>query len=430
MPTTYLATSMWTDPEEQGMIERLSNMNSWNGRLGSAGFAENTVLATEGGGPVMGVEMEISTNEPDLRKFTLNSPIPFIYGKSDSSISTAAEGQSYRNPYELVSIPADWAHQRMNWASIFKANKQTDIYRGAASTNGLHVHLSVENFEDDNHRKRFVTFLTMNCPTQKAFLIAVSQRTEDQFNRYSGLMSYSVEEMKEMPYSIYSTSVIRRNSGSGSDPAAVFTRYGTIEVRLFRGVWNFASFLSSLSFVSELVEWTRDKTWEQMFETSVPVGRMFFDHVLTLDDSKDNVYLKAAMQAIQPCFNAVEQAETLEDITFCRRNASSLEEGCAFYTAQGAAYAVQIMGESVYQVVHEAHHPLHQRPQTRPRQGQGRRNQVRNYVVRYRDDVFSSDTESGRDIQDYMTFTVNNTTLPRVEELSDTDLDNIAHASE
>lgn len=418
MPTTYLADTMWTEPEEIAMRERLSQVNSWNGRTANAGFPEDTILATEGGGPLMGIELEISTPHPDPCTFTLNTPIPFIYAKTDSSISAPGYGN---RGYELVSVPADLAHQRMNWASIFKANKRTDIYRDAASTNGLHVHLGIDNtFDDFEHQRRFVAFFTANNPAQKAFLLAVSQREERMYNRYAGSLSYSFNDLKEMSSSSLTDTAVRGNASGGGDPCAVFTRYGTIEVRLFRGVWNFGSFLSSLAFVSEMVEWTRDNTWEHIFENETAPGRLFYEHVMeNLDDTRDHRHLRAMMRAIQPCFAGEEQADILRDVEFCQQQRHDLSEGSRFRTQQGAEYAVRMLGEGIYCVSFE------ETNRSRARRGEGKP-----YVVRYRDDVFTSDGGDDTQLQEYLNFNRSNTTLSRIPELSDDELDAIVFVNE
>lgn len=331
----------WPD-EYHHLKDNLRNVHGWRSTAQDVGFPSEEgspyLLGCEDGGPLMGVELEVSTTEL-CSKFTLATPFPAVWAKSDSSISSAAFG---RMGFELVSVPADLAHQKVIWSNIFKNTRHlTEVCRDAQNTCGLHIHFDVETtFQDQEHLRRFALFFANANKQQRDFLIAYSQRSDESFERYSNTPSRTVRELFDADWPTF---VARLTRGDSGNPVATFTRHGTVELRLFRGIWNFAYMLSCFEMAEAVIEWTKDCDRHDIEHSGAPqayAGTRFFNWLKEEGEGREEKW-KYLFQSISSVFKLLQNKEAKEiqkDVERFRNYGAS--EGSVFRTRKGAEYAL------------------------------------------------------------------------------------------
>lgn len=401
MPSPYAGymANDWSNEEKDGVGLRIRECLNYSASFEAAGFPPNYFLQDEDNpGLMMGVELEVSTSEPP-REFTWNTPFPAIYAKPDSSISSPGFGGQ---GFELVTVPADMAHQKAIWANVFRNTKGCDVYRDADTTNGLHIHLDQESsFEDDEHLKKFCAFFLSSKPKQKAWLMTVAQRTQHSFDSYchtarrnERLNTMSIADMRE----IFS----RR---SGGHYAVCFSRYNTVELRVFRGVYSYASMLSAFEFLEAIVQWTKDSTMEEVYNHTggLTPGRRFHEWVLADTDNNKWRYLKASFRVMQTFFETEAVVVAQEEIEGIRSGRLGAEEGEVFTTEAAAQYACRFRGTNILSYVQESDE---------------------RFRIVWSSNVFGdSSSETAELLERSMQFREENTKKPRLEEVDDDSLE-------
>lgn len=393
----YMAAE-WTPEEKERIAERNRSVLNYTSNSESAGFPHNYFLQDEDNPSLMmGVELEVSTPEP-VKLFTWNTPFPALYAKQDSTISSPEYG---RDGFELVSVPADMNHQKTIWANVFRNTKGSRVYRDADTGNGLHIHLDLDtSFEDDEHIQRFCAFLLSGKLKQKSWLVAVSQRTEQSFMRYcrtahdrDRLNSLTLGQLKD-----------HFNRNGSYSYAASFSRYNTLEVRLFRGIYSYANMLSCFEFTEALVEWTKSATMEEAYNLTggTSPGRRFHNWVLADTRTSKWRHLKANFRAMQTFFDTESVALVNSEIESLRSGHMGCDEGSVFQTEMGAQYACRMAGNDILSYVPDGDL----------------------YRLVWSDNIFSSgDEETNELLSRSLKFNEDNTKVPRLEEVPDNDLD-------
>lgn len=192
-----------------------------------------------------GVELELTTD------YSVNELIDaqhslFFLAKNDSSISG-----SKRFRYELVTVPMSLRAQKMYWARWFNKLDYNKFDTTRNTTNGMHVHIGRDHFDDENHVKRMAWFY--NNPANRDILVDISQRDERGLNSYATMYSWSGDMSKKDAIRNCDKYVGQLrgavNLGSGK---------GTVEVRLFKGIVSYACIVKNLEFVDAVLNYTSE----------------------------------------------------------------------------------------------------------------------------------------------------------------------------
>jgi len=194
-----------------------------------------------------GVEVELATNKTPKEMIDLQGdPIGFIL-KNDASIT----GTKSRK-YECVTMPLDMVEHRKLWTRFFNnVGDKGDFDVSTQTNNGMHVHISKSLFTKD-HLKNFTWFIT--APEHREFIIQISQRSQESFDRWSGCPSYSAFAKHSRAYNdcVNQVTHIRGAVNVGNT-----RNKPTVEVRIFKGIVSCAEVLRNLEFVDSVFEFTR-----------------------------------------------------------------------------------------------------------------------------------------------------------------------------
>ncbi len=194
-----------------------------------------------------GVELELTTDKTAKDMITLQGdPVGFLV-KQDSSISG-----SKRHKYECVTMPMEMVDHRKLWTRFFaNVGSKNDFDVSTQTNNGMHVHIARSLFTDD-HLKQFTWFIT--APEHREFILLLSQRTQDSFDRWSPAPKYT-------NYQTHLKAFKNCVSAVGSLRGAVNTgntrNKPTVEVRIFKGIVSCAEVLRNLEVVDAIFEFTR-----------------------------------------------------------------------------------------------------------------------------------------------------------------------------
>lgn len=201
-----------------------------------------------------GIELEVERTNSKIDPNRMAGMISgdHLYFKKDGSIS---------NGFEIVSHPLSYEWIKAN-EDTFKTmcNLLADSgYRSYDSTTcGMHIHVS-KNLFTTWHLYRFMKFFQDN----KSFVIKVSQRKEDQFNRWAGFA-----DSGENPEFIGDNLIIKVKNktthGRNRYLAINLENEHTVEIRIFRGTVKYPSFMKNIEFIHSVYEYTQSTNAEDM----------------------------------------------------------------------------------------------------------------------------------------------------------------------
>lgn len=212
-----------------------------------------------GKGPVyMGFELEVaygqyaedSRTSPD--EYAVSELGKLGYLKEDSSISGGG--------FEIVTHPMSYsfAMSKFPWDML---SELSDMGMYAASSCGLHVHVSKTAFADKKHIYRWMKFFYRN----ETNITAIARRNSDEWAKFSPIAR---EDIKNYA---------KGKRGSDRYNAINTTNRTTFEIRIFASSLREAEIKAALGLVDASVEYTRNLTtsdilrnkgWEwQSFQT-------------------------------------------------------------------------------------------------------------------------------------------------------------------
>ena len=198
--------------------------------------------------PLMGVELEIDKGgENNARAQKIREAIGKGY-------VVACHDGSLRNGFELISCPASYKHhlETIKWMDGMIKARELGYVSHDGGRCGLHVHIDRKYFETDNQNdveaKFFVSFRN-NLDWLKVF----SRRFYYDYcmiNGYEINSDGSMDTLGKIPYPPDRVWVQNKKQTEGRHMALNFEPEDTIEVRIFRGTLNYATFVATLQFVN------------------------------------------------------------------------------------------------------------------------------------------------------------------------------------
>lgn len=197
-----------------------------------------------------GVELELATDKTVRQMIDAQGdPVRFLC-KADGSITGSKKGR-----YECVTIPMSMSEHRTLWTRFFaNIGSKTDFDVSTQTNNGMHVHIG-RNLFTDKHLKNFAWFIT--APEHREFILQLSQRTQESFDRWSPCPKYNtmVSHLKAYNNCVTSVSGLRGAVNVGNT-----RNKPTVEVRIFKGIVSCAEVLRNLEVVDSIFEFTRPVT--------------------------------------------------------------------------------------------------------------------------------------------------------------------------
>ena len=194
--------------------------------------------------PVYGVELELSTDYSVRQLIEAVPDTLWVCAKQDSSITGS---KSHRN--EMVTLPMSFKAHKMLWAKWFSALDMRKFDTSRDTNNGMHIHVSRESFDNKRHQRDFTWFFT--TPMMKAFMIEFSERgTLNDYCRMPNINPNTTKKVVARRDALSYVAGLRGVINTG-------TSKPTIEVRLFKGIVNFASVLKNLELVDAAFHFTQ-----------------------------------------------------------------------------------------------------------------------------------------------------------------------------
>lgn len=188
-----------------------------------------------------GVELEVSTRY-DTAELIEACDEPFFACKQDSSISG-----SMRNKVELVTAPTSMKMHKAQWSHFF-SNLDYDKFDTTIETNnGMHVHIGRKDFTDA-HLRSFAWFF--GNPSNKDFIVALSERKESHMHKYSALPDLAGSRVNSLKTVVHQFDMLR-------GAVNLHKNKPTVEVRIFKGIASYATILKNLEAVDAIYHFTQ-----------------------------------------------------------------------------------------------------------------------------------------------------------------------------
>lgn len=190
-----------------------------------------------GTGPHYGIELEIAHYEGEYNVDTsrvFERVSGFAYLKEDSSI-----GACGHPGFEIVTHPLglDWIREN-RVAEKMCAAKEYGFKSWETDTCGMHIHVG------KNHFSQRTLFRALNFVNRhRPFILRMSQRTENEFDEWSALLSRRHVDFRELA----------RTKSYCERTAISLEPDNTVEFRLFRGTLDESLFMKNVEFVDALL---------------------------------------------------------------------------------------------------------------------------------------------------------------------------------
>lgn len=232
------STGQWDRLREYSYTMDPSEYNWFRGIKGSTLF--------------FGLELEISTALSCAEIQHIVTEIepkqePFFIFKKDSTITG-----KYDHMVELVTVPCTPRYLRTEWKIFFdkikhlsgQKNKKVSDYFDIRSdlSNGLHIHISRDSFEDKQHMKKFCNVFNLQDRFTSKLLGDVSGRQDYKTNRWC------------KPNSNFSGRTLAYNLKNATSNASEkyitlnTNNTHTLEVRLYQGIFDLGHILRCIDF--------------------------------------------------------------------------------------------------------------------------------------------------------------------------------------
>ncbi len=198
--------------------------------------------------PTFGLELEVETtdreNRPDMVE---ESTSRFTYCKEDGSLSSACG-------FEVVSHPFTWTwHQEQGkrfWDDLLDTLVEGGCRSYDTGSCGIHINISKASFTT-LHLYKFLKFYYENLK----FIEGISQRTESS-SRKGCQWAARKESLENQKPSTWASKAKSKDS-HGRYTAVNLENHATVEVRIFRGTLNKASFHKNIEFVKASFEYSK-----------------------------------------------------------------------------------------------------------------------------------------------------------------------------
>lgn len=194
--------------------------------------------------PLYGVELEVKSDHK-ISEIVTAFPEPFLICKKDSSISG-----NKRHAYEMVTVPASLRIQRRMWASLFSKLGYDKFDTSKDTNNGMHVHVGREAFFGDLHVIKFSWFF--NAPANRWFIMETAERSEREYSQYCEFTDFSAFKTEHKAFANVA------KVSTGKMRVVNHSKPHTIEVRVFKGIVNFAAVVRNLELVDAVLQYTRE----------------------------------------------------------------------------------------------------------------------------------------------------------------------------
>lgn len=191
--------------------------------------------------PFYGIELEVEnkTNKNSNNDMAECIEDSHLYFKSDGSL---------QNGFEIVTHPLsfNWIHENKDkFEGMLNDLKLWGFNSYDSNTCGMHIHISKKSF-GTWQLYRFIKFFN----EYKEFIVSISQRKVEQLKKWASIEDESESEL------IYKA---KKKCGNSSRYCAInLQNSATIEIRIFRGTLNFASFMKNIEFIDSLFNYTKN----------------------------------------------------------------------------------------------------------------------------------------------------------------------------
>lgn len=234
---------------------------------------ENTVF--------FGMELEISTKLTTLEIQHIVANVepkqePFFIFKQDSTITG-----KYDHMLELVTVPATPRYLRKNWKIFFSKLEKLCAAKGKSISdfvdtsetlgNGLHIHVSKDNFLGTTHMNKFMTAWHQWDRDATGIIGEVARRPSDYTtgrwckvsNAYKGTQGKktTATSLPKFERQRAQRSLAMRLKGLTDDDKYVtaHTRNAaTVEVRVYQGIFDIKHIMQCISFTEAMFEYCQN----------------------------------------------------------------------------------------------------------------------------------------------------------------------------
>lgn len=194
----------------------------------------------------IGMELEVSTDYSYKDLIDLQKELFFIC-KHDSSISG-----NKQNRTELVTRIGSIKWIKEQWANFFNVADYRKFDTTTMTTNGMHVHIGRDCFDDDFHVRNFAWMI--NNPANTPFIVALSERGSLEAMRTYCCFT-NIDGVKKTKGFKDIVNYCTKHRGAVNFKGGFSAK--TIEVRIFKGIVSFASIIKNLEFVESMFEFSR-----------------------------------------------------------------------------------------------------------------------------------------------------------------------------
>ncbi len=208
-----------------------------------------------------GIELEVESNgESDFQDTTeaINNILPDVYFKRDNSLNDG---------FELVTHPMTYPYiidTKNSWKKMLKIFKKDGFLSFDKGTCGIHIHMSKYAFTTF-HLFKFLKMFYL--PENQEQLYIIAQRSKKSTKGccqwgHSGTETRNISNRKYMA---------KYKAWDGRYTAVNLENSDTIEIRIFRGTLDEASFFKNIEFCEAMFKFTRDTklkdvTWNKFGE--------------------------------------------------------------------------------------------------------------------------------------------------------------------
>jgi len=180
-----------------------------------------------------GIELEV---KGDALVEGVKVMLPWMYGKSDSSINGGFEIVSHPTTYE------GWLDEKENVGKMLSSLATLGFKSHNTSTCGIHIHITKKNVSTLQLYK--MLHFTYQNPD---FILGISQREKTNLNAWAKIDDSPQDSKKKA----------RNKFNFGRYEAWNLSNDETIECRIFRGNLRLDRFYKNIEFVQALISWAR-----------------------------------------------------------------------------------------------------------------------------------------------------------------------------
>ena len=215
-----------------------------------------------------GIELEVDDHvEHDNRQEEAAHVLEAFEYYNGVQAAHATEDGSLNNGFELVSQPMTWDFLQETGFSMFrKATSRLEHFgykSHNAGTCGLHVHVGRAGLGDNLDETITKIWLLMFRFTSE--IIRFSRRKPAQLEHYCRPLSLDSIGAMDMEESLESLTVkVKENGRNNRYLALNLCNRDTIEFRIFRGTLNMDTFVATLQFVKEMVNYAKSHTLDEI----------------------------------------------------------------------------------------------------------------------------------------------------------------------